>query len=950
MNIHQQNLLKLVKEIDAFCRKHDITYYCAGGTVIGAARHSGFIPWDDDIDIYMTRKEFLRFAEAFRKDPPPGRTFEYYEGNHEHQTMVARYHEEGTTMFCHYNMFGYSSAGAMIDVFALDPIPDGQEAQWEYIAKLYAYSDLVSPSISYSHRIPRKYFPIYDECRRIMAEKGREEAIQWISDQLFIYDESECSNYSLRWGSVPLIYPIDVIGKPVYLPFEDTEIPVPEHWYEYLVIHYGANWMELPYVDYQREHRVIIDYDKPYQPIYQKRDSIYTQEYLLDLHFRWKDAMRNQIRVERDMEEFAKDLQNSICAKHIAKNLAKAGASSLQELFDDGRCEDVVRVMDPYIKLQTHYTYMGELMRHGSQYHWVYPLICPIPDQDRHVLLHSLLRTGRIRVVEKLVGLHQRGNVYTDSITSMQKLLDQINEAIKHYYYIDKSRCEELILQIPDHDKIPILRDYLMLSIAERQLTEDEEQALAAAAAAEGASDGIRKAWGDHLYSLGRREEAEKVYQDLMATCRNGLFYNDMIAKGMDVPEIPIEQPSDFVHSELSAAQTLLLEEIVTICEKYDIRYVVGPRLARRMFRTGNPGFENGAREVFMDADNAAKFMEAFKKEHPENRRLLSWAEGDNITNFALVYSDTKSVYCDLRRLEQWRNLGVYIAVRILRRKDAPALYRKKTYYDEFLVNLMSLEPLDMRKLVTRKKKIAYALENRFVTEEQRANYHRKLFARSMEHEMGPCKGDYYYYKNVRGDRPNETLVPRADWKKRATVEMFGRKYKVPSCAVKPYFPKEPRLSNRIPRFSIYFYRSDEMTWDEINPLIDNEKYLSLDWEGLAKARKEAQDLEYSVRRSWRMILKLNDEAYLTHFFREEGGYDELEKAFQDNDIEQITEILRETNGVVKRNMRREVPVDLDPPLQDYYFRFLRMSGQDEVIDILEELWNRDPGTFYNNA
>ena len=533
MNIHQQNLLKLVKEIDAFCRKHDITYYCAGGTVIGAARHSGFIPWDDDIDIYMTRKEFLRFAEAFRQDPPPGRTFEYYEGNHEHQTMVARYHEEGTTMFCHYNMFGYSSAGAMIDVFALDPIPDGYEQQCEYIAKLYAYSDLVSPSISYSHRIPRKYFPIYDECRRIMAAEGREAAIQWISDQLFIYDESECSNYSLRWGSVPLIYPIDVIGKPVYLPFEDTQIPVPERWYEYLVIHYGANWMELPFVDYQREHRNIVSYEESYEPVYQKRDALYSQDYLLDLHFRWKDAMRNQIRIERDMEEFAKDLQNNICIKHIAKNLAKAGASSLQELFDAGRCEDVVKVMDPYIKLQTHYTYMGELMRHGSQYHWVFPLVCPIPDEDMHALLHSLLRTGRIRIVEKLTGLHQRANVCTNAIMSMQGLLDQINEAAKNYYYIDKAKSEELIRQIPDHDKIPILQDYLMLSIAEREMTPEEEETLKVAATAEGASDGIRKAWGDHLFSQGKKEEAEGVYQELMVTCRNGLFYNDIIAKGI---------------------------------------------------------------------------------------------------------------------------------------------------------------------------------------------------------------------------------------------------------------------------------------------------------------------------------------------------------------------------------------------------------------------------------
>ncbi len=108
--------------VDDFCKKNDIKYALFCGTLLGAVRHGGFIPWDDDIDIVMTRAEYTKFCEAWNRKPVQGYYFEHFETDDFCTTSHGKVRKNGTILLTPSENPNHGHHGIWIDIFPLDKL------------------------------------------------------------------------------------------------------------------------------------------------------------------------------------------------------------------------------------------------------------------------------------------------------------------------------------------------------------------------------------------------------------------------------------------------------------------------------------------------------------------------------------------------------------------------------------------------------------------------------------------------------------------------------------------------------------------------------------------------------------------------------------------------------------------------------------------------------------
>lgn len=228
--------LTVLDLIDSICSKHNITYFADWGTYLGAIRHKGFVPWDDDLDICMHRNELNKFLAVAKEELPEGYSIMSFHNNdyswkfiynivpNDHMCFTPEY------LKSHYS-FPYIVA---IDIFIIDNISDDdsiEQSRNEQVKRLLNEADKISLSEQSEPDKFNKMRALYDEAEKLLQlenENDTERVVQKVPWGVYhnrTYDKSDFINA-------------------VRVPFEMTSVPVPLCFNKILSSKYG-NFMNI---------------------------------------------------------------------------------------------------------------------------------------------------------------------------------------------------------------------------------------------------------------------------------------------------------------------------------------------------------------------------------------------------------------------------------------------------------------------------------------------------------------------------------------------------------------------------------------------------------------------------------------------------------------------------------------------------------------------------------
>lgn len=259
--------LDILKEVQTVCKKRGFTFYIMNGTCLGAVRHKGAIPWDDDIDIGMYWEDFDRFIQC--QDDFGSKYFiQTVETDPEFGTMIARVRLADTTIIEKDFIDCDINHGVFIDIYPLFSYPSnpilGQIRSWESL--LYR--------LLLANRAPKNHggtaIFIGNFIHRILPKKFKEKIITSLHDKL--RSGSPNSSYvAFLYGlDVSLFhtikYPRKWFGEPSRLEYEGYVLPGPTDWDSYLKIRYN-NYMQLPPKEKQNSYHSFefVDLDHSYK-------------------------------------------------------------------------------------------------------------------------------------------------------------------------------------------------------------------------------------------------------------------------------------------------------------------------------------------------------------------------------------------------------------------------------------------------------------------------------------------------------------------------------------------------------------------------------------------------------------------------------------------------------------------------------------------------------------
>ena len=266
---YKKALCDTFKHFIEICNKNNLQYYVAAGTWLGAIRHKGIIPWDDDIDVNMPRADFEKLMSLKSSIGPDFEILDYH----------TQYYSLPFAKFCNANTTVVETLdfpcvlGVYIDVFPIDEVGDEQTAYYLHEEKLNTYARYrgtfrklhMRELTSLLYHLHLKTF-----ARELYyTTLGRHNRKKYLSDYLSVEEEirkqhgDKCMYYGGFYSFQKEVCDKKWFGKGKTVPFEDFYVTVPDDSDAYLSHFYG-DYMVLPPIEFRESHhgRLFVDLNK----------------------------------------------------------------------------------------------------------------------------------------------------------------------------------------------------------------------------------------------------------------------------------------------------------------------------------------------------------------------------------------------------------------------------------------------------------------------------------------------------------------------------------------------------------------------------------------------------------------------------------------------------------------------------------------------------------------
>ena len=527
MTATQEHLLKLLLEIDEICKKHDITYFLEYGTMLGAVRHEGFIPWDADVDISMTEENYDKFVKACQTElDHKTRTFCDNRMNREFPTVYGHYVDMECCRMSGHTVFWDNLCGQTIDVFCLLELPGDPEKRERLIDRYYAYDEYCNSSFRHFRRKSESIMKYYREFQERGKKIGKENLLNELDKEFFGHHYEDCDTYMV--ASARGFEPTPFVPKKAYetwreVMFEGHPFKVAGDYVEMLTLYYGDNYNLFPkepklYVDMTHTGVCCQAYVDDFMCLMDKEQMMETRQTFKDID------VEEGYRAGVIQEQFYKVLELKI--KKSLERKIREGNLDVAAMVERGTEKDLQKLD----KLFTEY--LDKQLNSGVIYWRVH---FDIGDELEYAAMYTLFmaRNNR-RAIDRMFWLRKENHLpLTPKMLKMKDTMQHLRNIKKYMQYEDYEKAKESLdwglLHFPDSKEVRLWEMRYLVKTAGNEEEYAKALELTEKLLLEYPKDMYcLKARADVFWETGRKEEAAAIYDTLKETSDDGMLLLDI--------------------------------------------------------------------------------------------------------------------------------------------------------------------------------------------------------------------------------------------------------------------------------------------------------------------------------------------------------------------------------------------------------------------------------------